>query len=238
MAGLKTYHAKRHFGVTAEPKGKVQRRKGDVFVIQKHDATRLHYDLRLELDGVMKSWAVPRGPSLVPGEKRLAVDVEDHPIAYNAFEGTIPDGEYGGGTVMIWDRCAWEPEDDPRRGLAKGHLAFKLHGEKLEGGWHLVRMHRRPNVKRNNWLLIKQHDATERTERDPDILEEQPLSVVSGRDLDEIAQSRKVWHSNRSAKANVAALRPTPNKPTKKKTNEKKTTKKKKTAKKTVARKK
>ena len=104
MAGLKTYRAKRRFGVTAEPRGKVARKRGHAFVIQKHAATRLHYDLRLELDGVMKSWAVTRGPSLVPGEKRLAVQVEDHPIDYNKFEGTIPKGEYGGGTVMIWDR--------------------------------------------------------------------------------------------------------------------------------------
>jgi len=232
MAGLKTYHAKRHFGVTAEPKGKVNRRKGDAFVIQKHDATRLHYDLRLELDGVMKSWAVTRGPSLVPGEKRLAVEVEDHPIEYNKFEGTIPEGEYGGGTVMIWDRGSWEPEGDPRRGLDKGHLAFKLHGEKLEGGWHLVRMHRRPNEKRNNWLLIKQHDETERSARDPDILEEQPLSVVTGRDLDEIAQSKKVWHSNRSVKANVAALKRTAKKASRKKSAKRAT--KKKPAKKTA----
>jgi bifunctional non-homologous end joining protein LigD len=232
MAGLKTYHAKRHFGVTAEPKGKVNRRKGDAFVIQKHDATRLHYDLRLELDGVMKSWAVTRGPSLVPGEKRLAVEVEDHPIEYNKFEGTIPEGEYGGGTVMIWDRGSWEPEGDPRRGLDKGHLAFKLHGEKLEGGWHLVRMHRRPNEKRNNWLLIKQHDETERSARDPDILEEQPLSVVTGRDLDEIAQSKKVWHSNRSVKANVAALKRTAKKTSRNKSAKRAT--KKKPAKKTA----
>ena len=206
MAGLKTYQAKRRFGVTAEPKGKVARGKGNAFVIQKHDATRLHYDLRLELDGVMKSWAVTRGPSLVPGEKRLAVEVEDHPIEYNKFEGTIPEGEYGGGTVMIWDRGTWTPEHDPHKGLAKGHLDFTLEGEKLHGGWHLVRMHRRPNEKRNNWLLIKQHDAAERSARDKDILDEQPLSAVTGRDLDEIAGSKKVWHSNRSVKANTAAL--------------------------------
>jgi bifunctional non-homologous end joining protein LigD len=205
MAGLKSYHSKRRFGVTSEPKGKVGRRKGSAFVIQKHDATRLHYDLRLELDGVMKSWAVTRGPSLVPGEKRLAVQVEDHPIDYNKFEGTIPEGEYGGGTVMIWDRGTWTPEDDPHRGLEKGHLSFTLDGEKVHGGWHLVRMHRRANEKRDNWLLIKQHDAAERSARDKDILEEEPLSVASGRDMDEIAQSKKVWHSNRSAKANVAA---------------------------------
>jgi bifunctional non-homologous end joining protein LigD len=187
MAGLKTYHAKRKFGVTAEPKGKVARKRGHAFVIQKHAATRLHYDLRLELDGVMKSWAVTRGPSLVPGEKRLAVEVEDHPIEYNKFEGTIPKGEYGGGTVMIWDRGTWQPEADPHKGLKKGHLAFVLDGEKLHGGWHLVRMHRRPGEKRNNWLLIKQHDDAERSARDKDILDAKPLSVVSGRSMDEIA---------------------------------------------------
>jgi len=188
MAGLKTYRAKRSFGVTAEPKGKVARKRGHAFVLQKHDATRLHYDLRLEVDGVMKSWAVTRGPSLVPGEKRLAVQVEDHPIDYNKFEGIIPEGEYGGGTVMIWDRGTWEPEYDPHKGLAKGHLAFTLDGEKLHGGWHLVRMHRRPNEKRDNWLLIKQHDDAERSARDKDILEEQPLSVTTGRSLEEIAE--------------------------------------------------
>ena len=188
MAGLKTYHAKRKFNVTAEPKGKVARQRGHAFVIQKHDATRLHYDLRLELDGVMKSWAVTRGPSLVPGDKRLAVEVEDHPIEYNKFEGTIPKGEYGGGTVMIWDRGSWQPDGDPHFGLNKGHLAFTLEGEKLHGGWHLVRMHRRPGEKRNNWLLIKQHDDAERSARDKDILEEKPLSAASGRSMDEIAE--------------------------------------------------
>jgi bifunctional non-homologous end joining protein LigD len=188
MAGLATYNAKRRFGVTAEPKGKVAHRRGHAFVIQKHAAQRLHYDLRLELDGVMKSWAVTRGPSLVAGEKRLAVQVEDHPIEYNKFEGTIPQGEYGGGTVMIWDRGNWQPQGDPHEGLAKGHLSFALKGEKLHGGWHLVRMHRRPGEKRDNWLLIKQHDEAERSARDKDILDEQPLSVATGRSLDEIAE--------------------------------------------------
>ena len=126
MAGLRLYHGKRRFGVTAEPKGRVARKRGHAFVIQKHAARRLHYDLRLELDGVMKSWAVTRGPSLVPSEKRLAVEVEDHPIDYNKFEGTIPQGEYGGGTVMVWDRGTWSPEGDPHYGLKKGHLAFDL----------------------------------------------------------------------------------------------------------------
>ena len=188
MAGLTTYHGKRRFGVTAEPKGKVARAKGHAFVIQKHAAQRLHYDLRLELDGVMKSWAVTRGPSLVPGEKRLAVQVEDHPIDYNKFEGTIPKGEYGGGTVLIWDRGTWTPEQDTHKGLAKGHLSFSLDGEKLHGAWHLVRMHRRRGEKRDNWLLIKSEDEAARKVRDKDILEEQSLSVKSGRDMDEIAQ--------------------------------------------------
>ena len=198
-SALKTYRAKRDFGVTAEPKGKVARNRGNAFVIQKHAATRLHYDLRLELDGVMKSWAVTRGPSLVPGEKRLAVEVEDHPIAYNTFEGTIPKGEYGGGTVMVWDRGHWLPESDPHRGLAKGHLAFTLEGKKLHGGWHLVRMRRRPGEKRDNWLLIKQDDDAGRSPKDEDILEEEPLSAASGRSMEQIAKgSRKVWHSNRA----------------------------------------
>src|SRR4029077_13281831 len=197
-SGLKPYRAKRRFGVTTEPKGEVTRKRGSAFVIQKHAARRLHYDLRLELDGVMKSWAVTRGPSLVPGEKRLAVQVEDHPIAYNKFEGTIPKGEYGGGTVMIWDRGHWQPENDPHKGLAKGHLAFTLEGEKLHGGWHLVRMRRRPGEKHDNWLLIKQDDEAGRSSGDKDILEEKPLSVASGRSMEQIAKgSRKVWHSNR-----------------------------------------
>ncbi len=201
MAGLARYHAKRHFGVTSEPRGRIARRRGNAFVIQKHDATRLHYDLRLQLDGVMKSWAVTRGPSLVPGEKRLAVQVEDHPIDYNKFEGTIPKGEYGRGTVMVWDRGAWESEGNAHRGLAKGHLAFRLDGEKLHGGWHLVRMRQRPNEKRYNWLLIKQHDEDARTEHDKDILEEKPLSVKSGRTLDEIAQHKHRAKSKSKSKS-------------------------------------
>ena len=141
---LDIYRKKRKFGVTAEPRGHKGRAGGNRYVIQKHDASRLHYDLRLELDGVMKSWAVTRGPSLDPGEKRLAVHVEDHPIEYNTFEGTIPEGEYGGGTVMIWDRGRWIPDGDPHQGYAKGHLDFDLDGEKLHGRWHLVRMRPRP----------------------------------------------------------------------------------------------
>jgi bifunctional non-homologous end joining protein LigD len=199
MPALSKYNAKRRFGVTHEPRGRLGKR-GSTFVIQKHDATRLHYDLRLQLDGVMKSWAVTRGPSLVPGEKRLAVQVEDHPIEYNKFEGTIPKGEYGGGTVMVWDRGLWQPENDPHKGLAKGHLAFQLDGEKLHGGWHLVRMRRRPNEKRDNWLLIKQHDEGAREEGDKDVLDEKPLSVKTGRTLDEIAEHKRKFKSKSKRK--------------------------------------
>src|SRR5438067_4993757 len=179
---LKTYREKRKFAVTPEPRGNVARTKGDRFVIQKHAARRLHYDLRLELDGVMKSWAVTRGPSPDPAEKRLAVQVEDHPIEYNTFEGTIPEGEYGGGTVLIWDRGRWLPEGDPHQGLRKGRLTFELDGKKLHGKWHLVRMQRRARETKDNWLLIKSKDEWARDDG-PDILEEQPHSVVSGRSI-------------------------------------------------------
>ena len=148
MPGLTTYRAKRDFGKTPEPRGAARPAKGSQYVIQKHAARRLHYDLRLELDGVMLSWAITRGPSLVPGEKRLAIHVEDHPIEYNSFEGTIPQGEYGGGTVMIWDRGHWVPDGDPRKGLKKGKLDFSLEGEKLQGRWHLVRLKPRPGERR------------------------------------------------------------------------------------------
>jgi bifunctional non-homologous end joining protein LigD len=205
---LQTYWTKRHFGITPEPRGKAGKRGGNAFVIQKHAATRLHYDLRLELDGVMKSWAVTRGPSLVPGEKRLAVQVEDHPIEYNKFEGTIPKGQYGGGTVMIWDKGTWEPEGDPHKGLQKGHLAFRLDGKKLHGSWHLVRMHRRPGEKRDNWLLIKSEDEFARKPKGPDLLEEEDRSATTGRSMDEIARAGDaVWHSNRPVKENATHLK-------------------------------
>ncbi len=200
---LEVYRKKRKFGVTPEPRGRKEKGSGNRYVIQKHAARRLHYDLRLEFDGVMKSWAVTRGPSLDPGEKRLAVHVEDHPVEYNTFEGTIPQGEYGGGTVMIWDRGQWTPEGDPHKGLAKGHLTFDLDGEKLHGRWHLVRLRARPKERRDNWLLIKSKDEAARGPRGKDILEEEPLSVATGRSIDEIAEGKgrkRVWHSNRDAK--------------------------------------
>ena len=189
MVGLATYHGKRRFGVTPEPRGKPGKRHGHAFVVQKHAARRLHYDLRLELDGVMKSWAVTRGPSLVPGNKRLAVQVEDHPVEYNRFEGTIPQGEYGAGTVMIWDRGRWTPEGDPAAGLRKGHLSFRLRGKKLSGGWHLVRMKKKSGEKRANWLLIKARDEAAQKPGARGILEKAPCSVKSGRTLDEIARA-------------------------------------------------
>jgi len=188
--------------VTSEPRGRKGRDGGHRYVIQKHAARRLHYDLRLELDGVMKSWAVTRGPSLDPNEKRLAVHVEDHPVEYNAFEGTIPEGEYGGGTVMVWDRGSWFPEGDPHKGYAKGHLIFDLDGEKLHGRWHLVRMRGRAGERHDNWLLIKGKDEDARGPRDKDILEEKPLSAATGRSIEEIAAGKggkkRVWHSNRA----------------------------------------
>ncbi|MBI5112166.1 MAG: ATP-dependent DNA ligase, partial [Rhodovulum sp.] len=205
---LDVYRRKRQFDVTPEPRGRKARRRGDSFVVQKHAARRLHYDFRLELDGVLKSWAVTRGPSLVPGEKRLAVAVEDHPLDYGGFEGTIPKGQYGGGTVMLWDRGRWVPDGDPHVGLAKGHLGFTLEGEKLKGHWNLVRMAPRRGERTENWLLIKSDDAAARTPSDPDLLEEATLSVATARSLDEIAAGAKpkrrsavkaaaVWNSSR-----------------------------------------
>jgi bifunctional non-homologous end joining protein LigD len=188
---LETYNQKRNFKVSPEPQGKVQRTRkakssGNSFVIQKHDATRLHYDFRLEMDGVLKSWAVTRGPSLVPGDKRLAVHVEDHPLDYGGFEGTIPKGNYGAGAVLLWDRGSWEPIGDAHKAYKKGHMEFELKGEKLEGRWHLIRMGQKEGEKRENWLLIKGEDEFARADGDEDILDELPLSVKTGKSLEEI----------------------------------------------------
>jgi bifunctional non-homologous end joining protein LigD len=187
---LSEYRAKRDFKKTAEPRGRVVRAaQYPRFVIQKHDATRLHYDLRLEVDGVFKSWAVTRGPSLDPKEKRLAVEVEDHPLDYGDFEGTIPDAEYGGGTVMLWDRGFWVPEGDENAedALADGELKFVLAGEKLHGSFVLVRMkfdrdRRGGSAKRNNWLLIKHRDEFSKAGDGEGILGKD-RSVASGRTL-------------------------------------------------------
>jgi len=183
---LETYRKKRDFAKTAEPAGKAAGEEGHSFVVQKHDARRLHYDFRLELDGVLKSWAVTKGPSLDPGEKRLAVRTEDHPLDYGTFEGTIPQGEYGGGTVMLWDRGTWEPLHDPHEGLKQGKLHFRLNGERMQGGWALVRMGGGKKEARENWLLIKERDETA-DEADP-LLEENTVSVATGRKMEEIAK--------------------------------------------------
>ncbi|OAF13403.1 ATP-dependent DNA ligase [Bradyrhizobium centrolobii] len=226
---LSTYRQKRNFEQTPEPSGEVavtpskQRR----FVIQKHDASRLHYDFRLEFDGVFKSWAVTKGPSLDPHDKRLAVEVEDHPLDYGDFEGTIPEGQYGGGTVMLWDRGYWE-SDDPERGFEKGDLKFTLQGDKLHGSWVLVRMRSdRTGGKRTNWLLIKHRDDYAREGADNDILDEDK-SVASGRAMEQIAEGKgrapkpfmlakgakgkadAVWQSNRAEETKGRTVKPAP----------------------------
>ncbi len=193
---LTEYKRKRHFNRTPEPRGKVKRRQRGAlrFVVQKHAATRLHYDFRLELDGVLKSWAVPKGPSYDPKEKRLAVEVEDHPLDYADFEGIIPEGEYGGGTVAVWDHGSWQPDGDPHAGYRAGKLKFHLAGEKLRGGWTLVRLARRGNERSTNWLLIKERDDQAQPTADYDVVEAEPNSIVTGRSLDEIAEARdRVW---------------------------------------------
>jgi bifunctional non-homologous end joining protein LigD len=190
---LSTYQAKRDFSVTAEPSGEAEVQPSNRlrYVIQKHEATRLHYDLRLEVGGVFKSWAVTKGPSLDPHDKRLAVEVEDHPLDYGDFEGTIPHGQYGGGSVMLWDRGYWSPEGmDAEAGLEKGDLKFSLDGERLHGSWVLVRMKGdKYGGKRANWLLIKHHDAFSH-EGDHDALLEDARSVASGRSMEDITEGR------------------------------------------------
>jgi bifunctional non-homologous end joining protein LigD len=208
MARLSLYNKKRDFSLTREPRGTLGRAKGHRFVIQRHDARRLHFDLRLELDGVYKSWAVTKVPSLDPAVKRLAVEVEDHPLDYGTFEGTIPEGQYGGGTVQLWDRGTWRPQSEtpPERDLAEGHLKFDLNGERLNGGWALVRMKDfdrsgRP-TKRHNWLLIKERDEAAQP-GEPDALLAADTSVKTGRTLAEIADNKhgRVWQSNRAEPA-------------------------------------
>jgi bifunctional non-homologous end joining protein LigD len=222
MASLTEYKKKRKFDKTPEPGPKKKRTKsGRMFVVQKHRATQLHYDFRLEADGVLKSWAVPKGPSLDPGVKRLAMQVEDHPVDYAKFEGVIPEGEYGGGTVMVWDYGTYEPEDeDVGAAIRKGELKFTLDGQKLKGGWVLVRTRDR------QWLLIKHRDYYNTEE---DVTELAPASILTRRTLAEIAEDEggnvrkaatgdpktiprrtgvkrrkkgaraKVWHSNKGA---------------------------------------
>jgi bifunctional non-homologous end joining protein LigD len=208
---LAEYRRKRDFTRTAEPAGgKPAAGKKLAYVIQKHAASHLHYDLRLELDGVMKSWAVPKGPSLDPSVKRLAMEVEDHPIEYNAFEGTIHKCEYGGGTVMLWDRGTYtyggtdpDPLEGLRRGYAKGDFKFILHGKRLRGSWVLVRT-RRGEKGRSQWLLIKHRD--EYAVPDSDVTADHMTSVTTDRTMEEISGGKsRVWHSNRSRDSEAPA---------------------------------
>jgi bifunctional non-homologous end joining protein LigD len=220
---LSEYRHKRDFTKTREPSGEKGAAPGTTaprrpapkkrapalqFVVQKHDASHLHYDFRLELDGVMKSWAVPKGPSYDPSVRRLAMEVEDHPIEYNTFEGTIPQGEYGGGTVMLWDRGTYEPEsgggvDALRDGYARGDLKFILHGDRLQGGWVLVRM-KRPG--RPQWLLIKHRDEFATSAHD--VVGEVTTSVATGRTMEDIAAGKKRASTPRNrARATTAARR-------------------------------
>ncbi|HEV2851578.1 MAG TPA: DNA ligase D [Thermoanaerobaculia bacterium] len=203
---LEEYKRKRNFRATPEPEGKVKKVTGQSFVIQKHAATRLHYDFRLEMEGVLRSWAVPKGPSLDPAEKRLAVHVEDHPIDYGGFEGIIPKGQYGGGTVLLWDRGVWQPEGDPVAAYKKGHLKFTLEGEKLHGGWHLVRMSgRQAGENKENWLLFKEDDEFAVPGSGEAVVEQYPQSVETGLSIEEIAADPEhVWQSNRAEKAGAS----------------------------------
>ncbi|MGY1917700.1 DNA ligase D [Pseudomonas tolaasii] len=204
---LSEYNRKRDFKVTAEPAGKAPagRRKAQAlsFVIQKHDARNLHYDFRLELDGVLKSWAVPKGPSLDPTQKRLAVHVEDHPLSYGSFEGNIAPGQYGAGDVIVWDRGVWQPHDDPHQAYAAGKLKFTLIGEKLAGDWALVRTRLKGSGDKEQWLLIKEKDDQARPATDYDIVEDQPKSVLSDATVGKPKAKAKSRASPRKA---VAAL--------------------------------
>jgi bifunctional non-homologous end joining protein LigD len=219
---LERYRDMRDFKITAEPSGKNKSAKAVKaagpkkseqlpqlpFVIQKHAASHLHYDFRLGWNGVLKSWAVAKGPSYFTGDKRLAVQVEDHPMEYGGFEGIIPQGQYGGGTVMLWDQGTWSPQPghtDVDQGLRAGSLKFTLHGTKMKGNWALVRMGgKAANERKPNWLLIKEHDSFEYTGKDKPITEAKPDSVVTGRNLDEIARNEDhVWNSKETAKGNA-----------------------------------
>jgi bifunctional non-homologous end joining protein LigD len=196
---LEKYNEKRRFNETPEPKGTLAKNQGHRFVVQKHRASHLHYDFRLEMDGVLKSWAVPKGPSLDSADKRLAMQVEDHPVSYFDFEGIIPEGNYGAGTVMVWDVGTWEPLGDASEMLARGDLKFRLRGNKLKGEFVLAHMRgRRPGSKGNEWLLIKKKDEAMQPGFDIDSLD---YSVLTDRTLAEIGGDKNAaeWESNRKA---------------------------------------
>lgn len=208
---LDTYRAKRDFSRTGEPAGARGQaaKKGHAYLIQKHEARQLHFDFRLEHEGVLKSWAIPRGPSMDPGDKRLAVRTEDHPVEYGDFEGSIPKGQYGGGTVMLWDEGSWEPVEDPDEGFREGKLKFVVHGKRLKGGFALVRLRSDTGRKqgKENWLLIKEKDEYARPGEGGDLIESQLTSIHSGLEMNEIAQTREEWHSDEPVEANVKRLK-------------------------------
>nr|WP_314442514.1 DNA ligase D [uncultured Sphingomonas sp.] len=199
---LETYNAKRDFAKTGEPKGRRLKGRGDSFVVQKHDASRLHWDFRLELDGVLKSWAVPKGPSLDPAVNRLAMRTEDHPLDYGSFEGIIPKGEYGGGTVMLWDRGRWipHPDKDPRKTLEEGHLHFTLEGERMQGEWVMFRLKGKPGEKGEAWMLKKVTDDAAKPDEGDALVDQCLTSVTTGRSMAAIAGGEDVWESNRGGK--------------------------------------
>lgn len=193
---LNEYRRKRNFNKTPEPSGsKIKSTKNYRYLIQKHAASHLHYDFRLELNGVLKSWAVPKGPSLDPKIKRLAMHVEDHPIEYGSFQGTIPKGQYGGGTVMLWDKGTWLPQDEnPYAAYQAGNMKFILRGKKLKGLWKLIR-----TGTENSWLLIKTQDEYAQDQAEYDVTLKEPNSVMTKQTMEQIANnSKKVWHSNRA----------------------------------------
>jgi bifunctional non-homologous end joining protein LigD len=206
---IETYNRKRDFAKTREPRGRRLKGKGDSFVVQKHDASRLHWDFRLELDGVLKSWAVPKGPSLDPDEKRLAMRTEDHPIDYGDFEGTIPKGEYGGGTVMLWDHGRWipEPSKDPRKTIEEGHLHFTLEGDRMKGEWVMFRLKPRPGEKAEPWMLKKVTDEYADPQDGDALVDNCVTSVTTGRTMAEIAAGEDVWRSNRGGQKGGRAKR-------------------------------
>ncbi len=197
---IDTYNRKRDFSKTKEPRGRTLKGSGDSFVVQKHEASRLHWDFRLELDGVLKSWAVPKGPSIDPGDKRLAMRTEDHPLDYGTFEGTIPAGEYGGGTVMLWDKGHWipQPGKDPRKTIEEGHLHFTLEGERMKGEWVLFRLNPRPGERGEPWMLKKVSDGHADPDKGDELVDDCVTSVTTGRTMAEIAAGEDVWRSNRS----------------------------------------
>jgi bifunctional non-homologous end joining protein LigD len=206
---IETYNRKRDFSKTEEPRGRKLKGKGDSFVVQKHEASRLHWDFRLELDGVLKSWAVPKGPSLDPGENRLAMRTEDHPLDYGTFEGTIPKAEYGGGTVMLWDKGRWipDPRKDPSKTIEEGHLHFTLEGDRMKGEWVMFRLKPRPGEKAEPWMLKKVTDDYADADDGDALVDNCVTSVTTGRTMAEIAAGEDVWRSNRGGRKGGRAKR-------------------------------